>query len=217
MTILNTIIEEEKTCKFCDTKKPLSAFVARSEKNGYRGYRNICKECEAKRNYSGTRDREKANTRHRAHYEANKELYKQRDEKIKGTLEYRARLLLSSAVESGKVTKHDCLKCGDKKVEGHHYDYSKPLDVIWLCRKHHAEIHRKYTGGLGEFVHSAMQRAYKYGVQNTRADWLRSEIERVEKMKIKKVTEPNWNEGYNTGLSDIITRYKEELKVLEGK
>ena len=39
--------------------------------------------------------------------------------------------------------KHPCIVCGDgKKVEAHHSDYSKPLDVDWLCSKHHALWHR---------------------------------------------------------------------------
>ena len=37
-----------------------------------------------------------------------------------------------------------CSKCNKKvKVDGHHYDYSKPLEVVWLCRKCHKEEHAK--------------------------------------------------------------------------
>ena len=36
-----------------------------------------------------------------------------------------------------------CLFCGDKfSVQGHHENYSKPLDVLWLCRSHHADLHK---------------------------------------------------------------------------
>ena len=33
--------------------------------------------------------------------------------------------------------------CG-KIGEAHHPDYSKPLDVIWLCSEHHAQVHKSY-------------------------------------------------------------------------
>ncbi len=55
-----------------------------------------------------------------------------------------AQCLLNRAVKKGLVQKHPCKVCGKKKVEGHHEDYTKPLEVIWLCRLHHAELHRKY-------------------------------------------------------------------------
>src|SRR6478736_5180241 len=37
------------------------------------------------------------------------------------------------AVKTGKLKRQPCYKCGNKKSEAHHEDYSKPLDVKWLC------------------------------------------------------------------------------------
>lgn len=54
----------------------------------------------------------------------------------------RARNILKSHVRRGKITKGVC-HCGETKVQAHHPDYSKPLEVIWLCVKHHMELHRK--------------------------------------------------------------------------
>ena len=44
--------------------------------------------------------------------------------------------------QRGKIPRKPCLVCGSKNVEKHHPDYSKPLEVIWMCRKHHLELHR---------------------------------------------------------------------------
>lgn len=52
------------------------------------------------------------------------------------------RRLVYMAVQAGKLTKGVCEVCGEVKVEGHHTDYNKPLDVMWLCKKHHTEWHR---------------------------------------------------------------------------
>jgi len=49
---------------------------------------------------------------------------------------------LRYAIKTGKVLKTPCHVCGSEKVEGHHPDYSRPLDVVWLCKEHHLEIHR---------------------------------------------------------------------------
>jgi hypothetical protein len=54
-----------------------------------------------------------------------------------------ARGRLRYAVRTGKIERLPCFKCGDPKSEGHHPDYTKALEVIWACRTHHAEIHRK--------------------------------------------------------------------------
>jgi hypothetical protein len=44
------------------------------------------------------------------------------------------------------IRKLPCAKCGNPESEGHHEDYRKPFDVIWLCHKHHREAHRKPRG-----------------------------------------------------------------------
>lgn len=54
---------------------------------------------------------------------------------------YQARMLLARAIRSGKMTRMPCQVCGDPYSEGHHPDYSKPLEVEWLCFVHHRERH----------------------------------------------------------------------------
>ncbi len=54
----------------------------------------------------------------------------------------RARQMLRDAILSGRLHKpnhcEDCKKRFIKsKIEGHHEDYDKPLEAIWLCRTCH--------------------------------------------------------------------------------
>lgn len=55
-----------------------------------------------------------------------------------------AHSLLQSAVRSGRIQKPIvCEKCGsNKRLEAHHADYCKPLDVNWLCISCHRCLHR---------------------------------------------------------------------------
>ena len=55
-----------------------------------------------------------------------------------------ARDYLNRLIRQGLVKKSNCEICGsDKNVEAHHDDYSRPLDVRWLCRVHHEHHHTK--------------------------------------------------------------------------
>lgn len=60
--------------------------------------------------------------------------------------EYRAKVIVrrkaALAARKGKIKKSPCEVCGSLVVEAHHDDYSKPLDVRWLCRTHHMRLHR---------------------------------------------------------------------------
>ena len=53
----------------------------------------------------------------------------------------RARNVLCLAVSRGKVIRKACEVCGFYPAEGHHDDYSRPLDVRWLCKEHHEAHH----------------------------------------------------------------------------
>jgi hypothetical protein len=40
-------------------------------------------------------------------------------------------------IKSGEIKRGNCIVCGKPDAHGHHEDYSKPYDVIWLCQLHH--------------------------------------------------------------------------------
>ena len=56
--------------------------------------------------------------------------------------QFRSNQKLVEAIKAGKIKRGDCTKCGKEDAEGHHSDYSRPLEVIWLCRPHHGDLHR---------------------------------------------------------------------------
>jgi hypothetical protein len=45
-------------------------------------------------------------------------------------------------VKRGSIKKLPCCNCGDINSEAHHEDYTKPLDIAWLCRKCHLQYHK---------------------------------------------------------------------------
>lgn len=60
--------------------------------------------------------------------------------------------ILEYALRKGILEKPEhCSNCGNaytfqngrNAIQGHHYDYNKPLDVIWLCQKCHYQWHRE--------------------------------------------------------------------------
>jgi hypothetical protein len=53
-----------------------------------------------------------------------------------------ARSYLNVYIRRGIVIKQPCCKCDNPIAEAHHEDYSKPLDVMWLCRSCHLSYHK---------------------------------------------------------------------------
>lgn len=76
---------------------------------------------------------------------------KSKEYRLKYPERVRAHQRVTDAIRRGKIIRLPCNICGELKSEGHHEDYSKPLDVIWLCRIHHREADKKLGIGSKDF------------------------------------------------------------------
>lgn len=56
----------------------------------------------------------------------------------------KAKEAVKSALRNGSLTRQPCACCGAEKVEGHHPDYDAHLDVVWLCKIHHLQVHKEH-------------------------------------------------------------------------
>jgi hypothetical protein len=54
----------------------------------------------------------------------------------------RARVAVASAIKRGTLIRMPCEKCGNDKSQAHHEDYSRPLEIQWLCPRCHGRAHR---------------------------------------------------------------------------
>ena len=136
-----------KQCFKCKDTKPLSEFYAHSRMAD--GHVNKCKECNKidvvknrlkKLEYYHNYDRNRAKLTPRKISASKRNFWS----KIVSPDKYKARIKIGNAVRRGKIKRLPCENCGNENTEAHHTDYSKPLEVRWLCPKcHHAE-HRKY-------------------------------------------------------------------------
>lgn len=129
-----------KKCPKCHEIKSIKSFYQNKSKHD--GLSSQCKECER--------------ITHRLSRIKNPETYKRKDrnfykthreEKIEKIIEYEkkhpymktARGKVRQALKKGILIKHPCF-CGNS-AEAHHPNYLQPLNVIWLCKKHHREKH----------------------------------------------------------------------------
>lgn len=53
----------------------------------------------------------------------------------------KAQAMVRQALRAGKLRRGRCEVCNDFRVDAHHPSYLEPLIVIWLCRKHHQQLH----------------------------------------------------------------------------
>ena len=55
----------------------------------------------------------------------------------------KAQQSLNRAVKNGKIKKSPCVDCDTTyRVQAHHPNYKKVLEIIWLCAIHHKNYHK---------------------------------------------------------------------------
>lgn len=63
--------------------------------------------------------------------------------KPESRVKIQARNKIKHLCRVGKVKRGDCERCGAANAHAHHHDYSKPLDVSWLCSTCHGLEHKR--------------------------------------------------------------------------
>lgn len=145
-------------CKLCNTTKDADSF--------YAGNKTRCKECvkarvhvhrqenlERIRSYDRMRDSMPHRVAAREAYQRTPAFAESHEAAAKRWAERhperrKASHMVGNAIRDGKLVPWpvcavpEC--CG--KPQGHHPDYSRPLDVVWLCATHHREAHAIANG-----------------------------------------------------------------------
>ena len=125
---------EKIRCTGCKKDKPISEFY--KNKSITRGYHHYCKECDYLMNIKYRKERAEWGKKHRKRTNKAVIIYYK-----KNPLRVEARRIFRKAVRNNIIKRKPCFHCGNVKSHGHHPDYSKPLEVIWVCALHHRQIH----------------------------------------------------------------------------
>ena len=134
----------KKKCFKCGETKPIEEFYKHPEMAD--GHLGKCKECTKKdvsENYRKNIDYyiEYYKNRNHTHKRKRQILFYQKKRRRINPQKEKAHRAVNNAVKSGRLIRQPCEVCGSKNVQAHHDDYSKPLEVRWLCFKHHRELH----------------------------------------------------------------------------
>jgi len=147
-----------KKCTNCEVEKDVNQFY--EKKNGLYGKHAECKKCMRGKNKKYREENpEKIYIRNKIYSGKLKELYSEshinshvrmHERSIIGFERYAekkmqllAGSLLNYAIRINLIQKPiECVMCKrERDIQGHHIDYSKPLQVIWVCIECHSNFH----------------------------------------------------------------------------
>ncbi len=139
--------EPTKVCPKCHQKKPLDQFHHRSGTNRLQSWCKVCTSIVKSRvTYAKNPDLKNQKVKLYRQTPRGKEgmLRQSAAAYLRGPLKASARTKLRYAVKTGKMIKPvECESCKQQKpLQAHHSDYSKPLDVKWLCKSCHWDEHK---------------------------------------------------------------------------
>lgn len=137
-----------KKCFKCGADKALHDFYKHEKMAD--GHLGKCKECTKKDVRNHRRENESVRQ-----YDRERGIMPHRRERMAAITRrwrkenpegYKAHTMVGNAVRDGKLSKKPCEVCGSSVVHAHHDDYTKPLDVRWLCALHHSRFHASQGG-----------------------------------------------------------------------
>jgi hypothetical protein len=103
--------------------------------------KNMAKVRKYQRDYA-KRNGEYIKKKNKEYYHNNKDKF--REYKKNDIEKRRIRDKTKYYIKTGKIKRECCAVCGLKKAEVHHINYEDAFNIVWLCKKHHFELHRKY-------------------------------------------------------------------------
>lgn len=136
-----------RTCSICKSAKPLSDFTSSNKRTS--GVGSWCRECSGGRGRARYREdivasRAARRACEKSRYEAG--VRQSRPPKW----QHNVHAAVNRALRRGLLARPgNCERCGAKedRIEAHHDDYEKPLEVMWLCvachRVRHQELERE--------------------------------------------------------------------------
>ena len=120
-----------KVCSLCKCDKALSDFTKDGSRFGGRSHR--CKTCDRARYKTSEAGRRSEAFRHE---------YAEKHPHVLA-----AWRTFNHAKNKGLVTPWPVCavpECCETRLQAHHPDYSRPLDVVWLCQVHHKAAHKAH-------------------------------------------------------------------------
>lgn len=143
MRIKTVNIGKSKICPDCGIEKLLSEYFTSKANRNSVWYSKRCKPCHNAfcREYRQT---EKHKEVHKLWSRSDKGKKVRKNSRARWLQKYKenriAHSAVSNAIRDGRLERQPCQIC-ENTGEAHHENHSRPFDIKWLCKTHHAEFH----------------------------------------------------------------------------